>query len=36
MYDHLILGFGTVVIESMVAITRKGAEVLTPLGVDWM
>jgi Xaa-Pro aminopeptidase len=32
----VILGFGIVVIESMVAITGKGAEVLTPLKLDWM
>jgi Xaa-Pro aminopeptidase len=32
----VILNFGTVVIESMVAITQKGAEVLTPLKLDWM
>ena len=32
----VILNFGTVVIESMVAITQKGSEVLTPLKVDWM
>jgi ABC-type proline/glycine betaine transport system permease subunit len=32
----VILDLGTIVIESMVAITGKGAEVLTPLEVDWM
>ena len=32
----VILDVGTVVIESMVAITEKGAEVLTPFEVDWM
>jgi len=32
----VILGFGIVVIESMVAMTGKGAEVLTPLKLDWM
>lgn len=31
-----MLDFGTIVIESMVAITGKGNEVLTPLEVDWM
>jgi Xaa-Pro aminopeptidase len=32
----VILNFGTVVIESMIAITKKGSEVLTPLKLDWM
>jgi Xaa-Pro dipeptidase len=32
----VILDVGTVVIESMVAITEKGVEVLTPFEVDWM
>jgi Xaa-Pro aminopeptidase len=32
----VILDFGTIVIESMVAITEKGIEVLTPLELDWM
>jgi Xaa-Pro aminopeptidase len=32
----VILDFGTIVIESMVAITEKGVEVLTPLELDWM
>lgn len=32
----VILGVGTIVIESMVEITQKGAEVLTPLSLDWM
>jgi Xaa-Pro aminopeptidase len=31
-----MLDFGTIVIESMVAVTEKGNEVLTPLEVDWM
>jgi len=32
----VILGLGTIVIESMIAITQKGAEVLTPLKLDYM
>ncbi len=31
-----ILDFGISVIESMIGITDKGAEVLTPLELDWM
>ena len=32
----VILDVGTIVIESMVAITEKGSEVLTHFEVDWM
>ena len=32
----LVVFIAGIVIESMVAITGKGAEVLTPLEVDWM
>lgn len=31
-----IMDFGIVLIESMVSFTRKGAEVLTPLKLEWM
>ena len=32
----VIQNFGTIVIESMVGFTEKGATVLTPLKLDWM
>jgi len=32
----VIQNFGTIVIESMVEFTRKGANVLTPYKLDWM
>lgn len=32
----VIQNFGTIVIESMVGFTQKGANVLTPLKLDWM